>query len=210
MRKRIILASNSPRRKQFLTDIGLSYEVLASNIDESISDMVFENSSVAQVSTELARRKAFAVGEILRQNNNGSADELIIIAADTIVVLDNKIFGKPSSPAEARSTLQALCGKTHQVCTGVALLVYNLAQDTMQCLTESEVSLVSFRKYNEAEIDAYIDTSEPFDKAGAYALQGIGSCMVTKIDGCYTNVIGLPMPKLVKMLREVGVRVLGQ
>jgi septum formation protein len=80
----------------------------------------------------------------------------------------------------------------------------------MQCLTESEISLVSFRKYSDAEIDAYIDTGEPFDKAGAYALQGIGSCLVAKIDGCYSNVIGLPMPKLVKMLREVGLAVFGQ
>jgi len=210
MQKRIILASHSPRRKQFLDELGLQYEILPSLIDEEISNVMGERTSAAQTATELARRKAFTVGEKLRQNGNNKTDELIIIAADTIVVLDDKLFGKPSSPAEARSILQSLCGKTHQVCTGIALLVYNLAQGTMQCLTESEISLVSFRKYNDAEIDAYINTGEPFDKAGAYALQGIGCCLVSKIDGCYTNVIGLPVPKLVKMLREVGVRVLGQ
>ncbi len=210
MPKRIILASHSPRRKQFLDDLRLQYEILPSAIDEETPDLVSERTSAAQIATEVARRKAFAVGEKLRQNDENKTDELIIIAADTIVVMDDKLFGKPSSPAEARATLHSLCGKTHQVCTGIALLVYNLAQGTMQCLTESEVSLVSFRKYSDAEIDAYIDTGEPFDKAGAYALQGIGSCLVSKIDGCYSNVIGLPMPKLVKMLREVGVRIFGQ
>jgi septum formation protein len=210
MQKRIILASQSPRRKQFLDDLGLQYEVLPSHIDEGIPNISAERTSPAQMATELARRKAFAVGEKLRQSDNSEVDELIIIAADTIVVLDDKLYGKPNSAAQARVSLQSLCGKTHQVCTGIALLVYNLTQGTMQCLTESEVSLVSFRKYNDAEIDAYIDTGEPFDKAGAYALQGVGSCLVSKIDGCYTNVIGLPMPKLVKMLREVGIRVFGQ
>jgi len=210
MQKRIILASQSPRRKALLDQMGLSYEILTSNVEETVPANIVEHTSAAQIATELARQKAFAVGEELRKNGNNSADELIIIAADTIVVLEDKLFGKPNTAAEAKSMLQSLCGKTHQVYTGVALLVYNFGQGTMQCLTESESSLVSFRKYSDAEIDAYIDTGEPMDKAGAYALQGIGGCLVAKIDGCYTNVIGLPMPKVVKMLREVGVAVLGQ
>ena len=210
MAKRIILASQSPRRKELLDQLGLKYEIVASNIDEAMPTSINERTSAAQIATELARQKAFAVAQDLCKNGNNQDDELVIIAADTIVVLDNKLFGKPSSPAEARSILQSLCGKTHQVYTGVALVVYNFAKNTMQCLTESENSLVSFRKYDEAEIDAYISTGEPMDKAGAYALQGVGACFVAKIDGCYTNVIGLPMPKMLKMLREVGIFVLGQ
>ncbi len=210
MERRIILASKSPRRKQLLDLLNLKYEIIVSNIDEAMPAAINERTSAAQVATECARKKAFAVAEDLRKIGNSAVDELVVIAADTIVVLDNKLYHQPSSPAEARSTLQALCGKTHQVYTGVALLVYNFAKNTMQCLTESENSLVSFRKYDEAEIDAYISTGEPMDKAGAYALQGIGGCLVAKIDGCYTNVIGLPMPKMLKMLREIGIPVLGQ
>jgi septum formation protein len=210
MLKRIILASQSPRRKQLLDQLGFKYEILVPHIDETLPASVNEGSSPGQLATELARQKAFAIGEELRKNGNNSADEVIIIAADTIVVLDNKLFGKPNSPAEAKAILQSLCGKTHQVYTGVALLVYNFTENKMHCLTESENSLVSFRKYEDAEIEAYIETGEPMDKAGAYALQGVGACLVAKIDGCYTNVIGLPMPKVVKMLREVGIPVLGQ
>ncbi len=210
MQKRIILASQSPRRKQLLDLLGFEYDIIVSNIDETLPEFIRQNSSAAQIATELARQKAFAVGKGLRQNGNNSAQEVIIIAADTIVMLDNKLYGKPNSAAEAKAMLQSLCGKTHQVCTGIAILLYNFIENKMHCLTESENSLVSFRKYDDAEIDAYINTGEPMDKAGAYALQGVGGCLVAKIDGCYTNVIGLPMPKIVKMLRDVGVQVLGQ
>ncbi len=208
MPKRIILASQSPRRKQLLDQLGLQYDVIASNIDEIVPP-ISSQSSPAQIATELARQKAFAVCQRL-QTNNKSNDELIIIAADTIVVLDNKIYGKPASDSEAKFILQSLCGKIHQVYTGVALLRFDLARSSIECLTESENSLVSMRQYSQPEIDAYVATGEPMDKAGAYALQGIGACLVTKIDGCYTNVIGLPMPILVKMLRAVGVEVLGE
>lgn len=210
MQKRIILASNSPRRKQFLDSLGLKYEVFASDVEENPPATINGKTSAPQIATELARQKAFAVGEQLRQNASNQADELIIIGADTIVVLENRLYGKPDSPEQAKVFLRSLSGKTHEVYTGMAILVYNLPQGTMQCLTESEVSLVTFREYSDAEIDAYVKSGESMDKAGAYALQGLGSCLVTKIDGCYTNVIGLPMPKVVKMLREVGIFVLGE
>jgi septum formation protein len=209
MSKHIILASQSPRRKQLLDQLGLDYEVIASNIEETVPAVLNGQKSASQIVTELARQKAFAVGERLQKNNKVEA-ELVIIAADTIVVLDNKIYGKPSSPSEAKATLQDLCGKIHHVYTGVALLYFDLARSSMQCLTESEHSLVSFCKFSQSEIDAYIATGEPMDKAGAYALQGMGACLIAKIEGCYTNVIGLPMPILVKMLRAVGVEVLGE
>ena len=144
------------------------------------------------------------------QKNKKANEELVVIAADTIVVMNNKIYGKPSSPSEAKATLQELCGKIHNVYTGVAILCFDLAKSSIQCLTESENTLVSFRKYSDSEIIAYIATGEPMDKAGAYALQGAGACLIAKIEGCYTNVIGLPMPIVVKMLRAVGVEVLGE
>ncbi len=209
MSKRIILASQSPRRKQLLDQLGLRYDILASNIEEIVPAIIDRESSASRIVTELARQKAFAVCQQL-QTNNKSNDELIIIAADTIVVLDNKIYGKPNSPSQAKTTLQDLCGRIHHVYTGIALLCFDLARSSIECFTESENSLVSLRKYREPEIDAYIATGEPMDKAGAYALQGAGACFVSKIEGCYTNVIGLPMPILVKMLRAVGVEVLGE
>lgn len=209
MPKRIILASQSPRRRQLLDLLGLEYEVIASNIEEIVPPTIAEQSSAEQTVTSLARQKAFAVGEALHQNNKPS-EELIIVAADTIVVMDNNVYGKPASTNEAEAILQALCGKTHQVYTGLALLYFDSARSSMQCLTESERSLVTFRKYSQAEIKAYVATGEPMDKAGAYALQGIGAYLIDKIEGCYTNVIGLPVPKLVKMLRAVGVEVLGE
>jgi len=209
MAKHIILASQSPRRKQLLDQLGLEYDVITSNIEEIVPPVLNGHHSPSQIVTELARQKAFAVGERLQKNSKANK-ELIIIAADTIVVLNNKIYGKPNSPDEAKAILQELCGKIHQVYTGVALLSFDLAKSSMQCLTEAENSLVSFRKYSESEINAYVATGEPMDKAGAYALQGAGSCLVAKIEGCYTNVIGLPMPILVKMLRELGVEVLGE
>lgn len=209
MKKKIILASESPRRKQFLDSLGLQYEVIPSYIDENIPDAIGKSGRMQQIATELARKKVFAVGEKLRKSGNYNGDELIIIGADTVVFYGDRIFGKPNSPAEARETLKLLCGKTHQVCTGIAVLVYDLSVGTMKCLTESETTQVVFRDYNRDEINAYVATGEPFDKAGSYALQGIGSCLIRKIEGCYTNVIGLPMPKLIKMLREVDIPVLG-
>ena len=208
MSKRIILASQSPRRKQLLDQLGLEYDVLASNIEEIVPPYVNGQSSPSQIVTELARLKAFAVGERLQKTR--ADEELVIIAADTIVILNNKIYGKPSSPHEAKTILQELCGKIHQVYTGVAILCFDLRKSSMQCLTEAENSLVTFRNFSESEINAYVATGEPMDKAGAYALQGVGACLVAKIEGCYTNVIGMPMPILVKLLRAVGVEVLGE
>jgi septum formation protein len=209
MSKRIILASQSPRRKQLLDQLGLEYDVIFSNIEEIVPPTVNGNTSPSQIVTELARQKAFAVCERLQKNKNAN-EELVIIAADTIVVMNNKIYGKPNSPSEAKNILQELCGKIHQVYTGVAILCLDLAKSSIQCLTEAENSIVSFRKFSDSEINAYIATGEPMDKAGAYALQGAGACLVAKIEGCYTNVIGLPMPIVVKMLRAVGVEVLGE
>ena len=192
-----------------MDQLGLPYEVMPSNIEEVVPATINGQQTPSQIVTELARQKAFAIVEQLHKNNKPD-ESLIIIAADTIVIMDNKTYGKPGSTDEAKAILRELSGRIHQIYTGVAVLFLDLPQSSMQCLTESENSLVSFRKYNDSEINAYVATGEPMDKAGAYALQGLGACFVSKIEGCYTNVIGLPMPVLVKMLRAVGVEVLGE
>lgn len=209
MQPLIILASQSPRRRQLIDQLGLKYDVVPSDIEEKLPDSVKDTSAARQLAVEFARQKAFSVAQRM-QKIGKSANPLVVIGADTVVALENKPYGKPNSDEEAREMLQALCGKTHMVYTGVALISLDYAQSNLQCLLESEASSVTFRSYSPAEIEAYIKTGEPSDKAGAYALQGIGGCLISKIEGCYTNVIGLPMPILLKMLRSAGVNVLGE
>lgn len=126
-------------------------------------------------------------------------DELPVIAADTIVVIDNVILGKPQDAAAAKAMLQRLSGRTHQVMTGVAVR-YKGQQLSKVCITD-----VSFRQLTAEEIDAYIATGEPMDKAGAYGIQGRGAVLVEKINGCYNNVVGLPLSLLYLMMQRLGV-----
>ena len=126
-------------------------------------------------------------------------DELPVIAADTIVVIDNVILGKPQDAAAAKAMLQCLSGRTHQVITGVAVR-YKGQQLSKVCVTD-----VSFRQLIAEEIDAYIATGEPMDKAGAYGIQGRGAVLVEKINGCYNNVVGLPLSLLYLMMQRLGV-----
>lgn len=126
-------------------------------------------------------------------------DELPVIAADTIVVIDNVILGKPQDAAAAKAMLQRLSGRTHQVMTGVAVH-YKGQQLSKVCVTD-----VSFRQLTAEEIDAYIATGEPMDKAGAYGIQGRGAVLVEKINGCYNNVVGLPLSLLYLMMQRLGV-----
>ena len=126
-------------------------------------------------------------------------DELPVIAADTIVVIDNVILGKPQDAAAAKAMLQRLSGRTHQVMTGVAVR-YKGQQMSEVCITD-----VSFRQLTTEEIDAYIATGEPMDKAGAYGIQGRGAVLVEKINGCYNNVVGLPLSLLYLMMQRLGV-----
>src|SRR5262245_2539081 len=125
MHKRIVLASQSPRRKHFLDQLGLEYDIVSSDIEEKFPDQGSESSSPMQVAKQLARQKAFAVGEKLAAAENNSYSEMIIIAADTIVSLKGKLYGKPVSETEAKDMLQSLSGQTHEVSTGIAILVYN-------------------------------------------------------------------------------------
>lgn len=205
-----MLASASPRRVELLNNLGLDFLTIASTVGEDFERAL----SPSQIVIELALRKAKAVSENLQGQRNGvdaaAGERFIIIGADTIVVKDHVVLGKPVSSEEAREMLSFLSGKAHEVYTGVALIPLQIGMAVVQPMTSRVVSQVRFRKLGRLEIDAYVATGEPMDKAGAYALQGTGAALVESVQGCYTNIIGLPIPELVSMLRKLGVIVLGE
>lgn len=192
---RLILASQSPRRIDLLHQLGLRFEVIPS----LVAEIMGEDEPEALVK-RLAQEKAAAVAAIL----SGVASNSVILGADTIVVLDGKVLGKPASREEVVETLTKLSGRVHDVYTGVALL----SLPGGEVVLEHQVTQVFFRELDAAEILAYSLLDEPMDKAGSYALQGVASSFVEKIEGCYTNVIGLPIPLTVSMLRKKGMSVL--
>jgi septum formation protein len=180
----IILASQSPRRRYLLERAGLRFAVIPSRFDEA---SVSASSPDAYV-RELAVAKA---GDIARQHPDSW-----VIGADTVVVTEGRVLGKPASTAQAREMLLRLSGRTHQVLTGYCIRRWRdrrLFADTVR--TE-----VLFKELTDAEIEWYIQTGEPFDKAGAYAIQGIGTFLVKRINGSYTNVVGLPVCEVVEFL----------
>ncbi len=184
--KQIILASQSPRRKFLLELIGLKFDIIPSNIDED--HLPIQNPG--ELVKELSYLKAKAIGEKHR--------DAIIIAADTIVWLNDEILSKPIDAKEAKMMLQKLSNNTHKVFTGITL--FNLVEAKQ--ITDYVVTEVTFRKLDEKEIDAYIKTGSPLDKAGAYGIQDdFGAVFVSNISGCYYNIVGLPVSKLYEMLK---------
>ena len=184
-----VLASSSPRRQELLKLLLPNFEVVPSEVDESIRVTERPETMVAR----LAREKALAV-----QERRPSA---CIVGADTVVVCEMEILGKPASHEEARSMLRKLSGKTHQVLTGVCLLHLNTL------FVEYATSDVTFYPLTEREIENYLRSGEPFDKAGAYAIQGLGARFVERIDGCHFNVVGLPVSRLYQMMKRLKVEV---
>jgi septum formation protein len=188
---KLILASASPRRAEILRDAGYQFTVLSSAIDEtpypdeSPQDLVLR---LAQTKADLAAARAV-----------GPA---ILIAADTEVVLDGRIFGKPGSSDDARRMLEKLSGRTHTVFTGVALV--RLPDVERRCFVES--TLVEFAPLSDEEIGRYLATGEPRDKAGSYAIQGYAARYIPRIEGCFFNVVGLPLARLQQALSELGWR----
>lgn len=188
----IILASNSPRRKELLGQMGIEeFKVSAPNVDESVEDGL----SPARIVEELSQRKARAAAK-----KAGPKD--IIIAADTVVAMDGSVLGKPRSEAGAFDMLSALSGREHHVYTGVTVLQGERA------VTEHEETAVQFRELAPEEIRGYIATGEPMDKAGAYGIQGRGALLVSGIRGDYSNVVGLPVFRLGRMLSGFGINLL--
>ncbi|NTU55964.1 MAG: septum formation protein Maf [Anaerolineales bacterium] len=185
----LILASNSPRRRQLLALAGWEFIVSVADVDES----QYENESPAEYVLRLAETKARAV--------KADADRLIL-AADTTVVDGLDILGKPGDGAEATAMLTRLRGRTHQVYTGVALL---RTSDSL-LLTDLCVTDVPMRRYSDEEIQSYVASGDPLDKAGAYAIQHSGFRPVASMAGCYASVMGLPLCHVVRMMRRMGVQ----
>ena len=186
----LVLASASPRRRELLTQAGFTFEVRPAHIPE---DPTPNEDPIAYV-VRLAREKAQAVFDQLSANPETAAS-LAVLGADTTVTLDNHILGKPEDAADAARMLRLLSGRTHRVITGVALVTATSAE------VAAEVTAVRFLTLSDEEIEAYIATGEPMDKAGAYAIQGRAARWIPRIEGCYFNVVGLPIA-LVSTLLE--------
>lgn len=184
---RIILASQSPRRRELLTLVGIPHEVRPANLDESL----LPGEEAIAHAERLARAKAEAVAA----TESGAT----VIGSDTIVVLDGDILGKPDDEAEARATLRRLSGRTHTVHTAVAV---TRAGRTVSGVESVEVT---FRPLTDEQIAAYVATGEPMDKAGAYGIQGYGAVIVERVHGDYFAVMGLALGRLVALLEDVGV-----
>lgn len=185
---KIVLASQSPRRRELLGRMGLEFVTQASKIDESAFDGLEARELVATLSREKAQW-------IARQLDG----ETLVIGADTVVVRDGAALGKPKDAEDAVAMLLSLSGRDHQVCTGVTVCRGD------RVLTQVEETQVTFRDLTEAEVRQYVSTGEPMDKAGAYGIQGLGGLLVEGIRGDYSNVVGLPVCRLGQMLKDFGV-----
>lgn len=190
---KIILASASPRRIELLKQIGIDFSVIPANIDESIEGYL----EAGKYSVEMSRRKALAVAESLQ----GEIEEnIFVLGADTVVSVDGIIFGKPTDGSDALRMLKILENGWHKVTTGLTLV----KPKNMEVLSEAETTRVKMASYSEGFLSRYLSTKEPYDKAGSYAIQGYGSLMVECIEGCYFNVMGLPIYRLSQMLSRKG------
>lgn len=198
---RFILASSSPRRRELIASLGFEFEIIKPDVDETQHADENPYEFVERVSND----KAKAVVQMVSQQN----DDTVILAADTIVVaadtigvdFDGELLGKPENDADARGMLQRLRGISHTVCT--AIQVIRLGDEAQQ-ISQQVRTLVTMRDYSDAEIDAYIATGDPMDKAGSYAIQHPVFRPVDHIDGCYNNVVGLPLCAVKQALSEVG------
>jgi septum formation protein len=196
----LILASASPRRQELLRAAGIAITVQPTNVPE----VPLEGEAPKAFAERLAREKAWA---IFKQSPTD-----FVLGADTIVVVDGQILGKPLKPADAERMLRLLSGRTHEVTTGVCVMgpksgsssPGNSKSETTLGDTRSETTVVTMNELNDEEIRAYIATGEPMDKAGAYAIQGIASRWIPRIEGDYSNVVGLPIALVYRMLREAS------
>jgi len=185
---RVVLASASPRRRDLLNLIGITHEVRPANIDETMRP----REAPRRYAERLAREKASVIAT--------RDPDLIIIGADTVVVINRKVLGKPADPSDAARMLRMLSGREHTVITAVAV---SRGRKLRSAIEEVRVK---FRRLRDDEIEAYIAMGEPMDKAGAYGIQGYGATIVERIEGDYFAVMGLPLVRLVGLMRDVGVR----
>lgn len=189
---KLILASSSPRRAGVLRDAGIAFEVRSAQVEEAQRPGESARTMVARLAEAKARAAALEM--------DGSRQDLIVIGADTTVELDAEIFGKPRGAAHAIEMLTSLSGRTHHVLTGIFLI--RLPEGVTRSAVES--TSVTFAPLLREEIETYVVTGEPLDKAGAYGIQGRGGRFIPRIEGCYFNVVGLPLARLHALLRELG------
>jgi septum formation protein len=185
----IILASNSPRRRELLRQIGLTFTIDPADVDEQVLQGESPETYAVRVAVDKARVAATR------------ADHGIVIAADTIVVLNDMILGKPVDVSDAERMLSMLSGRMHRVITGLAIV----NAENGRTLTRSAITRVWFRQLSSDEIASYAKSKEPLDKAGAYGIQEKGALLVERIEGCYFNVVGLPLVVLGEMMKEFGI-----
>lgn len=192
---KIILASKSPRRKELLSQIGMEYECIVSHKEENITSHV-----PGEAVKALSLQKAEDVYEMIRENSDYK-DDMLIIGADTVVACDGVIMGKPRDNEDAKTMLRNIRGHHHSVWTGVTLISVsggNIAKDTF-----TEETKVYMYDMTDGEIDEYVESGEPLDKAGSYAIQGIGAKYIERIEGDYNNVVGLPVGKLYQKIKGI-------
>jgi septum formation protein len=187
----LILASSSPRRRELLTQAGLEFSVEAADISEDRQP----GEPPAKYVQRLAVEKAQAIWN--RHNaHNDSGDPVTVLGADTTVVLDGEILGKPANVHDARRMLEKLAGRTHQVMTGIAAITHTAT------VSDVEITQVFFDLIDESELAHYLSTGEPLDKAGAYGIQGYAARWIPRIEGCYFNVVGLPLSRTIALLAK--------
>ena len=196
---RIILASGSPRRRELITKIYDKFEVITSDVDETI-----ETESPEELVQQLSKRKAEAVYKKITEENKDNAElsnqDFLVIGADTIVFYDGEVLGKPSDEEEATSMISMLSDRTHQVYTGVSVFAKKASKEIL--ISFAEKTDVSFYNIDKFDIADYVKTGSPMDKAGAYGIQDDFAKHVKKIDGDYNNVVGLPVARLYQELKD--------
>ena len=186
---RLILASASPRRAEILRDAGIVFEALPVGVDEA----AWHHEAPAHLVRRLAKMKAAAAADRV----TGAA---LVVGADTEVVMDGKVLGKPAAVLDAREMLRRLSGGVHEVMTGLEFI----RLPDRAARSELEITRVTFAPLSDAEIDAYVASKEPFDKAGGYAIQGRAGRFITRVEGCYFNVVGLPLSRMYRALLDFG------
>jgi nucleoside triphosphate pyrophosphatase len=189
---KLILASSSPRRAEVLRNAGFVFEVRPANVDETL----LPHESAEEYVRRIAQAKAHAIAGRAR----AAGERAIVIAADTTVVAEEQILAKPEDAADARRMLSLFSGKTHEVLTALCVINISAAKEALHL----EKTRVEFLKMSDQEIENYIQTGEPFDKAGAYGIQGVAGRFATRIEGCYFNVLGLPLSRLWTTLQSLG------
>ncbi|NLL05691.1 MAG: septum formation inhibitor Maf [Clostridiaceae bacterium] len=191
----IVLASQSPRRSELLKQLGLDFVIKTSDVDES--------NSRGLKASELVQHLAFEKARVVAEDSSLNR-ETIVIGADTVVVREGTILGKPRDKEDAFNMLKSLSGSWHEVMTGVAVIDIN----SFRYDKSIETTRVKMKELKDDVINAYIDSGEPLDKAGAYGIQGLGAVLIDRIEGCYFNVVGLPISKLCDVLKNFEVYVL--